>query len=88
MVSEPFRSLEHLKNKGHWVNWPIQTVKRGHFGNGQELGILYDEEETRVYMILLGHINSTETLRDQFDRVDQFVYDNVDEMVADGWLVD
>ena len=79
------RSLQHLRSPNKWANWPIQSVKKGHFPTA-DLGVVIEEHRACVYHINMWSIKGN--LDDVLNDVPITEYSDLESMINDGWVVD
>lgn len=82
MVTRQFDDVKFLSNPNEWPCWPVCPVKRNDL---TELGIVFGGQpivyETNMFML-------PEMTPENLEQMKKHKYDSMEELVADGWLVD
>lgn len=85
---ENSRDFDWLSDPKNWLHWPICPVKR--FTNPKDMpecGLVWAGELTHVYIQNLCLMVSG-AVEPQFKDCKKYEYESLQEMLADGWMVD
>ena len=82
---------EHLKNKqmildsSKWLYRPLLPVKRTVKGF-EELGVIWAVGKRSI--VYIGNLFTLPNKVKEFANLSKYEYENVDQLLADGWVVD
>jgi hypothetical protein len=82
--NEPEKSRIWLTNPQHWAYWPLQPIKRRK-DNETECALYFlEEKNTVIYANLFGIPEKPE----EFQALKRIKYNDIEDMLDDGWRVD
>lgn len=86
MPSVKFDDVAFLKDVNRWPNWPICPVKRYENVHSFPLCGVTFATDTKPMVKILNMFGGWS--QEEFDKAKTFNYNSIEEMVADGWVVD
>lgn len=88
------RDLLFLSTPSLWPTYPfLAVIRRSAAGNCQQLGVLYDAKgASGLYgysaTVFLGNLFTLPKTEKELLEGPKIVYDTLDELVNDGWVID
>jgi len=84
-----------LKNPDNWPNWPVCPIKRI-VDDSRQCALVFDHNNKDIIVARLnmfrwvedGYGNFREWTKEDFDNSEKWEYDTVEDLIADGWIVD
>ncbi len=80
-MTEPHDDLSFIKDPNQWPQWPQLPVKR--YVNGMEVGVIIEVRTGVEPVVYLKNLYTRFT-----DDTPKLTYGSIDELLADGWMVD
>ena len=81
-MSQILSDKEFILNSDNWPSWPHLPMKRGESPN-QELGVMVAGNPQTIFLINLYEINP-----ETFKTCKSIIYTSIDDLLADGWMID
>ena len=86
-MERPENDLVGINDDNYWPHWPFLPIKRKGKNNnfGYEFALLHTSNKSKA---IFGNIFRLPKTTEEFEKLPSIIYDSVEEMLADGWIVD